>query len=222
MGIELKNITLIEYEGVDPELGVKSLLYSSKNIEFHKIILFSYYKPFNLTDKIEFIQLESMSYLESTKFSLFKLNDYIDSEFCLSIGTDGYIIHPGLWKNEFLNYDYIGAPWPLRPPWAPYIDFHNRVGNGGFVLKSKKLLELCKNVPYYKEGDHDDGVICDFNRKYFEQCGCKFAPVEIAMKFSLELSIDECEHNLDNTFGFHGKNCSEKHKFYCDMIKNMR
>ena len=40
---------------------------------------------------------------------------------------------------------------------------------------------------------------------YFVSSGCKYAPVEIAMKFSLESVIPECEMNLDNCFGFHGK-----------------
>jgi hypothetical protein len=35
--------------------------------------------------------------------------------------------------------------------------------------------------------------------------GCKYAPVELAMRFSLESKIDDCEYNLDNCFGFHGR-----------------
>jgi hypothetical protein len=54
---------------------------------------------------------------------------------------------------------------------------------------------------------------------YFIENGCTYAPVEIAMAFSLEFPINECDHNLDNTFGFHGKTYSDKHKYYCEMIK---
>jgi hypothetical protein len=40
---------------------------------------------------------------------------------------------------------------------------------------------------------------------YFTSHGCKYAPVNVAMKFSLESKITECEYNLNNTFGFHGR-----------------
>jgi hypothetical protein len=35
--------------------------------------------------------------------------------------------------HEFLHFDYIGAPWPLR-------DGRRRVGNGGFSLRSKSVM----------------------------------------------------------------------------------
>jgi hypothetical protein len=40
---------------------------------------------------------------------------------------------------------------------------------------------------------------------YFIANNCKYAPVEVAMKFSLESRIPECEYNLNNCFGFHGR-----------------
>ena len=45
---------------------------------------------------------------------------------------------------RFFDYDYIGAPWPNN--------FVNRVGNGGFSLRSKKFLELTAKIPYNKIG----------------------------------------------------------------------
>ena len=216
--IDLKNVTLIQYNCLDPDVGVNSLLYSSNDINFNRIILFSHIIPTNIVDKIEHISVPKGSYIDSSKFSLYELYKYIDTEFVISIQTDGFIINPHLWNPEFFNYDYIGAPWPDDPHFSDQSGTIHRVGNGGFVLKSKKLLELSRMVSNNDRGD--DEVICIWLKKSFEDRGCKFAPVELAMKFSLELPIEECEHNLNNTFGFHGKNYSKQHSYYCNMIKN--
>ena len=40
------------------------------------------------------------------------------------------------------------------------------------------------------------------------------------MKFSLELPVAECEYNLENTFGFHGK-CSAQHINKIQLLDEM-
>jgi hypothetical protein len=52
----------------------------------------------------------------------------------LGIQWDSWIVDPEMWSDEYLNYDYIGAPW-----W--YKDGMN-VGNGGFSLRSTKLIRF--------------------------------------------------------------------------------
>jgi hypothetical protein len=210
--LKLPMVTLIELNCVDLETGVNSLLYSCQGIEFARIILFSHKKPNNFPqDKIEFVEIPKLSYDEACHFIVHNIQKYIDTEFYLSIHTDGFVINPHLWQKEFLNYDYIGAPWPKSQFTA------HRVGNGGFTLRSRKLLNLCSAMSF--DGPYEDRAICHDHRKHFEDNGCIFAPVEIAMKFSLETPIEECECNLDNTFGFHGKAYSKKHIFFNDMIQ---
>ena len=81
------------------------------------------------------------------------LNNYIDSDFVLIIQDDGHIVNPHLWDNEFLNYDYIGAPWPNNKKWKNRFSKYdekvssniirnfnlNNIGNGGFSLRSKNF-----------------------------------------------------------------------------------
>jgi hypothetical protein len=114
----------------------------------------------------------------------------------LGIHDDGFVINPHLWDNVFFEYDYIGAPWKWEGR-------RNRVGNGGFVLRSKKFLNLIKNISFL--GFCDDGEQTNMYYDYFVENGCKYAPVEIAMKFSLESNIPECDYDLNKCFGFHGK-----------------
>jgi hypothetical protein len=71
---------------------------------------------------------------------------YIETTHLLNIQWDGFVVRPSAWDPEFLKYDYIGAPWKVHPHhhWPPFPDVteNNRVGNGGFSLRSKKLMEF--------------------------------------------------------------------------------
>jgi len=193
--INLSNVTLICIDGVNPDIGLKSLKYSMRNINFAKSILLSHIKPDNIPDNILFQEIQKLSHQTYNTFLLHEMYKYVDTDYCLITHDDGFVINPHLWSDEFLNYDYIGAPW------KNYGQI-NRVGNGGFSLRSKKLINLCRDM--INEG-HEDGTICLKYKYALEQHGCKFAPVEVAMKFSLESRIPECEFDLNNCFGFHGR-----------------
>ncbi|MBI2120654.1 MAG: hypothetical protein HYT94_03465 [Parcubacteria group bacterium] len=140
---------------------------------------------------------------EYSEFILKKMNDYIDTEFVLIIQHDGFILNPDAWDDKFLGYDYIGAPL-----WK---DGKYVVGNGGFSLRSKKLLEflqndndiLVKEIEGEKYALNEDWIISVIKRKYLESKGIRFAPVDIAKKFSFE--SNEVDGALwSDQFGFHG------------------
>ena len=82
---------------------------------------------------------------------------------------------------------------------------------------SKKFLNLLSKVPYNGKG-HNDQIVTNGLYKFFKAHGCKYAPLELAAKFSLEHKIPEVEYNLDNCFGFHGRLTEESRK-YSEMIK---
>ena len=195
----LDNIEIVSVNCVNPEESVKALLYSTRDITFKAVKLIAHYKPDNLPTNIEFIQIPKQTHSSMNAFHIYELPKYIEADYMLSIHDDGFITNPHLWREEFLDYDYIGAPWPNEAPWSQI----NRVGNGGFVLKSKKFLNLEQTLPYTNA--NNDVLVTNTYYDYFKQNGCKYAPVEVAMKFSLEGQISECEYNLDNVFGFHGR-----------------
>jgi hypothetical protein len=194
--LQLKNISLLSYNCVDPMRSVKALRYSSKDIDFAELILVSHEKPEKLPSDIRFVKAKGTSYIDSTKFSYDGLPDTIKTDYYLGIHDDGFVINPHLWTDEFLQYDYIGAPWKWQGR-------RNRVGNGGFVLKSNKFIQLTRNLRYL--GTHDDGELTNAYYDYFTANGCKYAPLLLAARFSLESRIPECEYNLNNCFGFHGR-----------------
>lgn len=161
------------------------------------------------------IPIENMK--DYSRFMIYHLREHIDTDFVLTIQHDGFIINSSAWRYNFLEYDYIGAPWPWREQGfvTPFGE-HISVGNGGFSLRSKKLLDLPSKVEvpfdvvamnnFYKMFGavnwNEDGNICVHNRHIFEEHGCKFAPVEIAKYFSYESPLDINAGIVP--FGFHG------------------
>lgn len=142
---------------------------------------------------------------------IYELPNYVDTTHALLFHADGYVIRPDLWQEDWLSYDYIGAPWPLPVDDYSYRDEEGelqRVGNS-VSLRSKKLMGLVatREKDWFWEqkrkygNTNEDGFICCHNRKWLESQGCKFAPLDVAKHFSKEHTIRD-NYNL-KTFAFH-------------------
>ena len=151
------------------------------------------------------VDLKCNSIDEWNRKIIYDLPKYVDTSHALLIHQDGYVIHPELWKDEWLGLDYIGSPWPLpqdgysyRDEWGTIV----RVGNG-VSLRSKKLMDLVATRPmvYHYNNNNEDGQICCWNRQWLISQGCKFATLDQAVHFSKEHSIPENEGV--ETFAFH-------------------
>jgi hypothetical protein len=189
--ISLPKVTLICLTNKDFEGHKKALDKSCEQIQFGAVKLI-------WDEKITDIN-------EWNRKIIYQLPRYIDTDFALLIHADGYVINPDLWNPDWLNYDYIGAPWPLprdnysyKTPSGKLI----RVGNS-VSLRSKKLMDLVASRPmeYHYGNNNEDGQICVWERDWLEEQGCKFAPLEVAVYFSKEHEIEE-NKNL-RTFMFH-------------------
>ena len=201
--INLQNIDLISVNCVNPEQSVKALLCSSEQITFGSIKILAHYKPKNLPKHIEYIEIPKQTHETMNWFHINTLPKYVNNRYMLSIHDDGFILNPHLWDDKFLEYDYVGAPWSVGFDWCT----RNRVGNGGFVLKSKKFMNYEETLPFTNQ--HNDVYVTNTHYDYFVNSGCRYAPIEVAMKFSLECKIPECIFDLTKTFGYHGKQYQE-------------
>jgi len=139
---------------------------------------------------------------------VFDLGGYIETEFALLIHPDGYVAEPDAWRNEFLAYDFIGAPFPLPTDTFSYRDVNGviqRVGNS-VSIRSKKLLDLPKKIAMEWKPFHgfynEDGYVSVNMRHVFEAHGCTFAPLAVAKYFSREGTIPE-NRDIEKTFCFH-------------------
>ena len=213
----LKDVTLISATSIDIQSAANALLVSSEHCNFGAIKLLSSNKPTKLYSSIEYIKIPPIDFIGYSKFMIEQLHNFVDTEFCLVVQADGFVINPSIWTNQFLEYDYIGAPWPnevsvLNTSFNKMSLGRNRVGNGGFSLRSKKLLKACSQIDFDKLDfplKSEDLIICHYLYDEMLKAGIKFAPLEIAKKFSIESLIKDHAENLDLSFGFHGKNWLE-------------
>lgn len=200
--INLSQVTLVAVSSVRIEQTVKALEYSSQEIEFGSIKFISDIQPQNLSSKISFNKVDKISNIDEWNyFIIYKLPTYINTDYCILIHDNGFIVNPKNWRDEFLQYDYIGAPWPLPHPNDPhgYRDINKeliRVGNS-VSLRSKKLLDLpiqqnFEWKPFYGYTNEDGFICCHYRHKYLE-AGCKFADINVAKYFSHEIPIPEIE-----------------------------
>ncbi|MDC3298721.1 hypothetical protein OAV31_00555 [bacterium] len=118
---------------------------------------------------------------------------FVKTEFFIVLQYDGFVLNGDCFSATFLDYDYIGAPWIN-------FDSHN-VGNGGFSLRSKKLMEALQPVLSNADlASPEDILICREYRPFLEKTAAiKFAPVDVASRFSQEQHYPNY-----STFGFHG------------------
>jgi hypothetical protein len=140
-----------------------------------------------------------------SRYILSELPDHIHTEFIVIVHWDGFALNGQNWTDEFLEYDYIGAPWTpgMVAPYTRYPEAH-RVGNGGFSLRSRKWLETCKVFYPQYTGFNEDVWCCLTMQEAFEKAGCKFAPLDIAHKWSFEHPMDGYDDHT-RSFGFHGR-----------------
>jgi hypothetical protein len=219
--LELKNITIVSINTRDSENSIKAIERSCKYINFAKCLLLSDKKIKHKYIKTTIIP-EIKSLEDYNHFCVKELKNYIDTDFCLIVQPDGFVINPFMWSDEFLNYDYVAAPWDKllgqRGLWLsgmgilPLEQVPIIVGNGGFSLRSKKLLEEVAKLEYTDLSLPEDVFICTKNRKTLVDKGIKYAPLTIAKRFSFECPLDLNEKNitLDAHFGFHGSHHYKK------------
>lgn len=193
--IELSNVTLVSVSGIDPKGSLDALQKSMVGIKYHDVVLISHNKPENMPKNITFKQCKPTELASKdpankndySKFMAYNLGDYIDSEYCLIVHNDAYVLRPYKWDNAFLKYDYIGAPWPKRLKFFTNEGELVRVGNGGFSLRSKRVLNILNelNLPFTDNGTgfyNEDGVLCVYYRKKARRCRYKICSCRISCK----------------------------------------
>lgn len=145
--VRLPNVSLVAVSSVKIDETIKALEYSMEKIDFGEVIFITHEKPKNLPDTITWKHCSQLRNVDDySRFMVFDLAKYINTEFALHVQYDGYIIRPGKWQDAFLDYDYIGAPWPEKLHYSRN-GTEVRVGNGGCSIRSKKLLLARATLP---------------------------------------------------------------------------
>jgi len=191
--LQLPDVTLVCVDTRTPDLALAAMRRCIAQVQFAKALLFTDAAALTAaTSGIEVIGLEVPTVAAYSEFMLRGLDMHIDTSHVLVVQWDGYVLDAGQWEPGFLNCDYIGAPLRDAPP-------GQAVGNGGFSLRSKRLLQAMRD-PAMQIRHPEDICICQLNRRRLEHDhGMRFADAAIAQRFSWERLPA-----AGPTFGFHG------------------
>ena len=166
---------------------------------------------------------QTLDYLSFQDFLVYSLFSYIDTDYALISQSDGWILNPSNWRDNWFDYDYIGGYTHAAyvPSESNFYTNYSWVGkegavvvqNGGLSLRSRKFLEAptkygIMKVPVpEKMLQNEDIQLCCWMRPALESVGMKFAPKEESMLFSFEhLSHDlHKDFDLTKVLGHHSR-----------------
>lgn len=198
--LDLPSVTLLCVETQMHEMARITIADMMTKVNFAEVVIHS--------DKPELIPIPGARYVKVPNWpEKIQCGRYCYNESPQSVNTphmiftewDGGIRDVTQWTDEFLNYDYIGAPWPGRAAgqWDPK---GLSVGNGGFTLWSKKLMDCVRKNSSWGVGT-DVHISCEHRPALETQCGAKWAPEEVGYHFSFEHGIDARREKP--SFGYH-------------------
>lgn len=191
--LALPQVTLCAVSSVNIAATVAAIEACRAHIAFGACKLLTDADVLFLDPEVERVRIAALTSSRAySDFLLRSLVDHVATPFCLVVQWDGHVVDAGRWRDEFLEHDYIGASWPqfAKDAWA--------VGNGGFSLRSRRLMEACR-APGFVPRHPEDVAICRTNRAMLEAQGLSFAPRELADVFSAERAGDP-----STAFGYHG------------------
>lgn len=190
--LSLPQVTLCAVTSVNVRATVQALQTCLQQIDFAECLLFSDAALTSLHPEIKVVPIKPL--LTSAAYSDFllrQLADHVSTTHCLVAQWDGHVLDARRWKPAFLDYDYIGASWP-------HFNDGQNVGNGGFSLRSRRLMELCRSNGF-QQIHPEDIAIGRTNRLWLQSQGMRFASKHLADTFSVERTGD-----INKAFGYHG------------------
>lgn len=183
-----------------------------------KLIITNQQLPTDIPQKVIAAPLDYFGY---SKFCMFALHNFIETDYAFIVQHDGWALSADNWKDDWLQYDYIGGlthagvvgdqlhigfQWFGKP--NPIV-----IQNGGFNLRSQKFMQAPTKygiIPRFFDNhmlNNEDVQLTGILRPIMEQVGVKFAPDDEAKIFSFEHLSPDVHKNVDLTkiFGHHSR-----------------
>jgi tetratricopeptide (TPR) repeat protein len=192
--IELPGVTLICVDTANHALALRAIARSTAGVRFARVALCTDDLPTGVAapPDVEVVRIGRLGSRDAySRFMLKELATHVRTPHALVIQWDGYVVNPEAWDSAFLRCDYLGAKWSWHDDM--------RVGNGGFSLRSKRLLDALAD-PRIELVEAEDTTICRTHRALLErEHGIVFGDEALADRFSFEAA-----HPIGRPFGFHG------------------
>jgi tetratricopeptide (TPR) repeat protein len=193
--IELPGVTLACVDTLNQRLALRALARSRERIRFARTVLLTDTVPANVNvpEDIAIAPIEPLHSRDAySQFVLKQLVPHVQTPHVLLVQWDGYVVNADAWDPAFAEVDYLGAKWFWHD------DGHD-VGNGGFSLRSRKLLEALQD-PRVQLADNEDETIGRTFRPLLEHDhGIRFGTAAMADRFAFEAG-----YPVGRPFGFHG------------------
>lgn len=193
--IRLPGVTLACVDTVNHALALRALERSRERIEFRRTAFLTDGLPPGVVAApgIDVVSIDPVRSREDySRFVLKRLLVHVDTPIVLLVQWDGYVINPDAWDPAFAEVDYLGARWFWHD------DGHD-VGNGGFSLRSRRLLEALQD-PRIELVEAEDVTIGRSFRSLLErEHGIRFGTPALADRFAFEAA-----YPIGRPFGFHG------------------
>lgn len=190
--LRLEQVTLFCVDTRTPELALYAMRQSMRDIAFERCVLVSTSeaRAFDLAgiDLIEIKPLKSID--DYSRYILKSLGAHLQTSHALIVQWDGFVRDAKMWSHDFLRFDYIGAPWTSGP-------MAGLVGNGGFTLRSRKLLNALAEDTYEAHNPEDVCIAVTHRANLEKMHQIVFADLHTAQRFA-------CERGTwQPAFGFH-------------------
>lgn len=170
----LKDVTLVSIDTTEKaHLAARAIEKSMEQADFGAVKLLTH--DTSLPHAVKIRNIDGVS--DYSKFVVRELHAHVQTSHCLIVQWDGWVTNGASWTDEFLTADYIGAPW---------IQWGGKVGNGGFSLRSKRLLEIASKLVPGEMPHPEDAWFCEHQRRAFEALGMRWAPTQLAARFAFE------------------------------------
>lgn len=190
--LSLEQVTLLCVDTRTPELALYAMRRSMRDIAFGRCILISTSeaRAFDLNG-IDLIEIEPLRNIEDySRYILQSLGPHLQTSHALIVQWDGFVRDAKMWSDDFLRFDYIGAPWTSGP-------LTGLVGNGGFSLRSRKLLQALASGNYEAHNPEDICIAVTHRTSLEKKHQIAFADLHTAQRFA-------CERGTwQPAFGFH-------------------
>ncbi len=193
--LHLPQVTLCCVDTRLPHMALDAMQLCMDKVQFGEALLFTCpnHGLQNVPSGIRVIELPQVTSIEAYSHFLLKgMGPYLRTSHQLIVQWDGYVLDTAMWRDAYLDYDYIGAVWPQ------YDDAH-RVGNGGFSLRSRKLLDALTSEDISPQHPEDVCIARTYRTLLEQRWGIRFANEALAHQFAFER-----ERKLPSSFGFHG------------------
>jgi len=245
--MSFEDLTIVNIDGRRGDLlGAQfALSHSAAQLPGSRAVLFSPERPPQLLAGITHVPIQNLGYLDYGLFILYALYRLVSTAFVLIVQDDGWVLDGRQWRDCYRDYDYIGAPTHFAKVtdaggerfidgyddgWQALRDESSRrinvVMNGGFSLRSRRLLEAPTRLgleftlppvsslstpPHamqWQSNAHlEDVHLCLNFRPRLETSGIRFAPFAIAKQFAFEHLHPLLHDDVDlmQVFGHHSK-----------------